>query len=132
MSLVPELYCTNLETTLAFYTQVLGFEIKYARHEEGFVYLTRDEIELMFEQLDGTGRRWRTADLEPPLGRGVNFQCEIPDVQALYEAVQRACPDRVYLPMERATYRCGAQDVTQDQFIVQDPDGYLFRFCREV
>jgi len=34
--LVPELYCSNIERSLAFYVNVLGFSVRYARPEERF------------------------------------------------------------------------------------------------
>ncbi len=132
MALVPELYCMNLEETRRFFQEVLGFTLRYARLEEGFVYLEREGVEVMFERLEGEGRRWRTGVLERPFGRGVNFQCDVSDVRALYDSVCRLRPECVYLALERASYRCGARLVSQEQFVVQDPDGYLFRFCQEV
>ena len=40
-------------------------------------------------------------------------------------------PDSIFLEMETKSYKCGDQIADQKQFIVQDPDGYLFRFCCE-
>jgi hypothetical protein len=37
----------------------------------------------------------------------------------------------LYVPVETKTYRVGDRDVTQRQFCVQDPDGYLLRFCED-
>lgn len=34
--LTPELCCSNIKISLAFYTEVLGFEIQYQREEDGF------------------------------------------------------------------------------------------------
>ena len=35
----------------------------------------------------------------------------------------------LYLPLETKAYRVGGSTVSQRQFCVQDPDGYLLRFC---
>ncbi len=38
-ALVPELYVMDFEKSLAFYTDVLGFEVAFSRPEERFAYL---------------------------------------------------------------------------------------------
>lgn len=40
--LVPELDVANLERSLAFYVDLLGFTASFARPEEKFAYLTLD------------------------------------------------------------------------------------------
>ena len=37
--MVPELYVSDFSVSLEFYTNVLGFEVLYARHDPEFVYL---------------------------------------------------------------------------------------------
>jgi hypothetical protein len=46
---IPELICSDLGLSLAFY-RLLGFTIKYSRPRERFAYLTRDGADLMLEQ----------------------------------------------------------------------------------
>jgi catechol 2,3-dioxygenase-like lactoylglutathione lyase family enzyme len=75
---VPELYCSDLERSLAFYVGLMGFAVQFRRPEERFAYLDRDGAEIMLEQ--PTGRTFFTAELEHPYGRGVNFQIEVADV----------------------------------------------------
>lgn len=74
-ALVPELDVSDLDASLAFYRDVLGFDVLYQRSEARFAYLQRDGAELMLEEAAGPGRRFRTAPLEPPFGRGG----ELPD-----------------------------------------------------
>lgn len=38
-ALIPELYVTDLQRSLVFYTQLLGFKVAYDRPEEGFAFL---------------------------------------------------------------------------------------------
>jgi len=38
-TLVPELYCTDLQESLRFYVDILNFEILYQRKKEKFAYL---------------------------------------------------------------------------------------------
>ena len=127
--LVPELYCEDIEVTKKFYIEVFGFEIKYERVEEQFAYFTLDGVDIMAEGINGVGRRWLTNKMEKPFGRGVNFQWDVNEIDALYSRVKATVPDSIYLEMEIKEYQCSDETAVQKQFIVQDPDGYLFRFC---
>ncbi|CAM4153256.1 hypothetical protein [Vibrio agarivorans] len=80
----------------------------------------------------GDSRKWVTGYLEYPFGRGINFQWDVSDIASLYARVQSKAPDVVYLPLESKSYTVGDSVATQTQFIVQSPDGYLFRFCEDV
>ena len=125
-ALVPELYVSNLETSLVFYIDVLGFEVAYDRPEEKFAYLHRDGAELMLEQVDE--KSWLTGELVPPFGRGGNFQILVAMIAALYEACLQTTA-AIKVPLERRAYDTGDQTIIQTQFVVQDPDGYLIRLA---
>lgn len=127
--LVPELYCEDIEVTKKFYVEVFGFEIKYERIEEQFAYFTLNGIDIMAEGINGVGRRWLTGEMEKPFGRGVNFQWDVAEIDDFYARVQAMAPRSIYLEMETKEYQCADQVAVQKQFVVQDPDGYLFRFC---
>ena len=124
--IIPELDVTDLSVSLKFYCEILGFQVLYDRPEERFAMIDLAGARLMLEQADGPGRRFRTAPLEQPFGRGVNFQIEIANVRATYDRVveNRAA---VLIPLERRWYRVGELERAQDQFVVCDPDGYLLR-----
>ncbi len=75
----------------------------------------------------GRGREWGTGPLEPPLGRGVNFQVIVDDLVPLLDALATdGWP--LFMPPEKKWYRVGAIEIQAHQFLVQDPDGYLVRF----
>ena len=131
LKLVPELYCENIDITKKFYVEVFGFEIKYERVKEQFAYFTLDGVDIMAEGINGSGRRWLTDKMEKPYGRGVNFQWDVSEIDDLYRRVMATVPDSIYLEMETKEYQCANEVAVQKQFIVQDPDGYLFRFCCE-
>ncbi len=84
---------------------------------------------MMVEGINGAGRRWLTGNMEKPFGRGVNFQWTVSDVEALYSRVKQKSINSIYLEIETKHYVCGSETSRQQQFIVQDPDGYLIRFC---
>ena len=127
--LVPELICSDIERSLKFYTEVLGFTVLFARPEERFAYLEREGAQLMIEQ--SVGRAFLAGELAYPYGRGINLQIRTADVDTLYGRVRSAGAD-IYLPMEEKWYRRDEVLNGNRQFIVQDPDGYLLRFFQDL
>ena len=69
---------------------------------------------------------WITAALEAPLGRGVNFQLAVPDLQPVLERLNVAGWP-LFGGLEERWYRTGARETGVRQFLIQDPDGYLVR-----
>src|SRR4051794_27088755 len=101
---VPELDVTDLAASRTFYTDVLGFHVLFERPAERFVYLAAAGVELMLQDAAGPGRRFRPARLEPPFGRGVNFQLRVDDVDAVHaRAVASGAP--IVVPLEERWYR---------------------------
>lgn len=102
--LVPELIGADFARSLAFYTALLGFAVRYARPEGRCAYPERAGAELLIEQ--SVGRTSLAAPLEHPYGRGVNFQIAVGDVAALHAWVGEAgCS--LYLSLEEKWYRRG-------------------------
>ena len=130
-ALVPELDVADLEVSLGFYLTVLGFSVRYRRPEEAFAYLEREGAELMLQAAKGPGRRFRTAPLEPPYGRGVNLQIACVDVNGLHMAAVAAKAE-VIIPLETRWYRADGLELGNRQFVVADPDGYLLRFFQDL
>lgn len=137
--LVPELDVTDLATSSRFYAEVLEFRVLFERPAERFVYLVRDGVELMVQEAAGPGRRFRTAPLEPPHGRGINLQLPVDDVDALHARAVAAGAD-IVVPLEERWYQVdvvgesrsrwrikGPTKAGNRQFVLADPDGYLWR-----
>jgi catechol 2,3-dioxygenase-like lactoylglutathione lyase family enzyme len=131
VALVPELDVSDLAASLRFYIDVLGFKVRYERPEERFAYLEREGAELMLEEADGPGRRFRTAPLEPPFGRGVNLQIAATGVDVLHDHVV-AAGYAPFIPIETRLYRVDDVKRGNRQFVVADPDGYLLRFFEDL
>jgi len=129
-SLIPELGCSDFKISLAFYTQTLGFDIAYQRPEEGFAMLKRQGAYVMIDEI-GIGRSWISGVMEKPYGRGINIQLETTHVDELYARV-RDSGAHIFMPMEEKWYRRNDELLGNRQFIVQDPDGYLLRFCEDL
>lgn len=126
-AIVPELDVSDLDRSLDAYTNILGFQILHFRPEERFAYLVQEAAHLMLEELAGPGRRFHSAPMEAPFGRGVNLQIAVSDVDALHARV-RASGLRIHIPLEERWYRQGDREAGLRQFVVADPDGYLLRF----
>ena len=107
------------------------------------MYLERSGVELMIQEAAGPGRRFRTAPLEAPCGRGVNLQLRVEDVDAVHMRAVGACAD-IVIPMEERWYRVdvaerggrwrvtGPSEAGNRQFVVADPDGYVWRPFRDL
>lgn len=123
-ALIPELTVSDIEKTKAFYLEILGFTLEYERPENLFVFLSLEENQMMFQQDSGT---WETGPLEYPYGRGVNFEMTVSDVNTLYRKVLMAGVEP-FRELTQHIYRNGEENIVQNEFLIQDPDGYLLRF----
>lgn len=136
-ALTPELNVSNLERSLDFYLNVLGFSIVFERKEERFAAISLDGAYLMLDEMKEfhavtqeeflEKRAWRTAQLEYPYGRGLNFLITVKDINKLYERlVENNYP--IKMPLEKRWYRVENEMLGVQQFMVMDPDGFLLRF----
>ena len=116
MTLRFEIFPDDLDETVAFYTQVLGFEITAdRRHERSpYVSLRRDEVRVGALQQRGP---WQRDHRRPPLG--VELVLEVDDLQGELERV-RASGWPVEEDLEERPW--GLSD-----FRILDPSGYYLR-----
>ena len=126
--LVPELSVTDYEASRHFWCDLVGFSLRYERPEEGFGYLVLGNAHLMLDQIN-QGRTWATGALEPPLGRGINFEVQVENLDAALWRVKNAGWP---IFVEEKWYRAGDIEIGVRQFLVQDPDGYLVRLQQEI
>lgn len=129
--LVPELSVKDIKTSLFFWCDLIGFSVAYDRPEEGFAYLNLNGAQIMLEQRNEQDKGWETGPFEPPLGRGVNFQIEVPDIEPIIDRLAEA-GFRLFVDVEEKWYRAGALEFGQKQFLVMDPDGYLLRLIKDL
>jgi catechol 2,3-dioxygenase-like lactoylglutathione lyase family enzyme len=123
--LVPELLVSDLDISLAFWCDLVGFQILYDRPEDRFAYIQRENTHIMLEQI-GVGRNWITAPLEHPLGRGINLQITVTDLTEPLTNLNQAKYE-LFMPPETTWYRNHNIEHGVRQFLVTDPDGYLLR-----
>jgi catechol 2,3-dioxygenase-like lactoylglutathione lyase family enzyme len=127
--LAPELHVNDIEASVAFWRNILGFEIAYQRREEKFVYLEHSEgHQVMLCERHG---RWETGPFDYPLGRGVMFQLYFKSLEPALAAVSaHAWP--IYHELREVWRRAGDQETGQREFFLQDPDGYLIMVAQNL
>lgn len=124
---VPELIVSDFDTSVAFWCDVLGFEVQYRRSDPDFVMLRLGRCQVMLCAWHPLA--WQTAALEHPYGRGINLEMEHDDPAAL-AAVLETRGVEPFRPLTRSEYEVGGVETVQWEILVQDPDGYLLRFVR--
>lgn len=127
-ALVPELDVTDLGRSLTFWCDLLGFTVAYDRKAANFAYLEREGAQVMLSQINGA---WVTAPLEPPLGRGINFQITVSDIDTIADRLKQA-DWPLFRGLQDAVYNVGGADRASRELLVQDPDGYLVRLAQEL
>ena len=130
--LVPELGVTDLDRSRHFYIEVLGFEVKFERPENRFVYMSLDGVDLMIEEdrvREGVSALWIIEPLDYPRGRGLNLSIDCRDASLLVKRLAQAGV-QLRKPLEENWYRDNKIEHGELNFLVQDPDGYLLRFAQ--
>jgi catechol 2,3-dioxygenase-like lactoylglutathione lyase family enzyme len=133
-TLVPELSVRDLDTSLHFYRDVVGFEVLFERPENRFAYMTFHGSELMIEEdrpRVGISALWIIEPLDYPRGRGLNISIDCPDADALGSRLMGNGID-LRKPIEENWYRENQILHGERNFLVQDPDGYLLRFTQRL
>lgn len=128
--LVPELLVTDVAASLKFWVELCGFSIMYCREEQGFYYLDLAGAQVMLVEVRGDGY-WITAPLNAPFGRGVNFEIKVASAEVLASGFATAGWPLFEGLVER-WYRGTDTEVGVQEFLVQDPDGYLIRFSARI
>ncbi len=127
--MVPELLVEDFSRSLAFWRDVCGFRVAYARPEQHFAYLERPEgAQVMLCQRAGN---WETGPLERPFGRGVMFQLYVGDLAAIETRLAATATPLHHGPRE-VWRRTGDRMSGQREVFVLDPDGYLIMLAQRI
>ncbi len=127
--LVCELLVEDIDTSLQFWRDQLGFSIAYQRPEQKFVYLECENgAQIMLCERSG---KWETAELEPPFGRGVMFQIFVDQLATIVDALTGSHWPLVEGPRE-VWRRWGDREGGKREIVVQDPDGYLIMVAEDL
>lgn len=131
--LVPELWCSDFQASIDFYTGTLGFEVAQQRGRDPHAYLSFQGAQIMIAHwtFDGSWEPWYPKPLERPFGRGINFQFLIEGVQELYDRVCEKGFEPFLEIYDSEIWKSDCID-TRRQFMVLDPDGYALRFAQSL
>ena len=129
--MLPEFDVFNLEESLNFYINLVGFNIVYDRKEDKFAFLQLENVQLMIQQIDKENNKWGTGKLEYPLGVGINFQIDISNIDEIYNRLKKAKYE-IFVEMEEHWYRKDNILMGCREFLVQDPNGYVLRFSQDL
>lgn len=127
--LIPELSVSNLDKSLEFYENC-GFKIEYDRPENKFAFISLEGSQIMIQEISKNDK-WTLENLKYPFGNGVNFQIEVKNVDKIYNKL-KAINYSIAYEMEENWYRENNKLLGNKEFLVQDPDGYLLRFCEDL
>lgn len=127
--LIPELSVSNLNKSLEFYKS-LGFKIEYDRPENKFAFLSLEGSQIMLQEISKNDK-WSLKKLKYPFGNGVNFQIEVASVDKIYNRLKELNYP-IAFDIEENWYRENNKLLGNKEFLVQDPDGYLLRFCEDL
>ena len=129
--IIPEFDVFNIEESLNFYVGLLGFKVIYDRKEDKFAFLQLEKIQLMIQEISLDNNKWETGKLEYPLGRGINFQMDVSNIDEIYNRLKENNYN-IFEEMEEHWYRKDELMLGCKEFLVQDPNGYLLRFSQDI
>ena len=127
--IIPEFSVTNLKNSLNFY-KTIGFKINYERPENKFVFISLGEIQIMLQEIS-TDDKWSVSPLTYPFGNGINFQLEVDDIDYIYNNLKNN-NYKIAFDIDENWYRKDDKFFGNKEFLVQDPDGYLLRFFKDL
>ncbi len=113
--ITPFVPCTSLDRQIAFYRDVLGFNVGF--QADNYAFLKRDDVAIRLVEVDAN------IDLTHPEREG-SFYIDVQDIDALYAALEpelrKLPPARIHAPFD--------QDYGQREFHVNDEDCTLIFF----
>ena len=123
--LTPNLIVANVERSLAFYIDTLGFERGLTVPEESpfvFASATSGAVEIFFNDA-ATAVQEYPAFAGKPIGATGTMFVEMQGVDALHERIKTKV--NVVIPLETKFYG-------MREFAIADPDGYVITFAERV
>ena len=122
--LTPNLVVSNLQRSLEFYRDVLGFTVAMAVPDEPphvFAGLQSGAVEIFLNARESAEAEY-PAFKGRPIGGTLTLFIDVADVRKAYETLQSRV--NVTMPLEKKWY-----GVTE--FAFEDPDGYIITFAEQ-
>ncbi len=129
--MIPEFDVFSLDETLHFYVDLIGFKVVYDRPEDKFAFIEFEDVQIMVQEIDPDSSKWDTGTLDYPLGRGINFQIDVKNIDQIYNKLKEA-DYKIFVEMEDHFYRKDDEMLGEREFLVQDPNGFLLRFAQDI
>ncbi len=125
LPILAEFLVSDMDKSLRFYVDIIGFKVEYGRDNPRFAFLSFNGSQIMLQELKPGEKE--VEKLEYPFGRGINFQIDTPSVQKIMDNLKKN-----NYPLKRGVkdswYRAGKVEYGCREILVMDPDGYLLRF----
>lgn len=129
--MIPEFDVFNLKESLHFYIDLIGFNVVYERTEDKFAFIEFENVQIMLQEINKSENKWETAKLEYPLGRGINFQIDVINIDKIYNRLKEN-KYKIFVDIEEHWYRKDNILMGCKEFLVQDPNGYVLRFSEDL
>lgn len=129
--MIPEFDVFNLDETLHFYVDLIGFKVAYDRPEDKFAFLELEDVQFMVQEIDKENLKWDTGELKYPLGIGINFQIDVKNIDEIYNRLKED-NYKIFVEMEDHYYRKDNEMLGEREFLVQDPNGFVLRFAQDI
>jgi len=112
LNLSPMLETKDMQATMKFYTEVLGFNCNTFSEEWGWAHFSKDEISLMFSRPN------EQRNIPEPIMSG-SLYITVDDVDSVWDELKYKCS--ICYPIENFEYG-------MREFGVFDNNGYLLQF----
>jgi uncharacterized glyoxalase superfamily protein PhnB len=120
--LTPNLIVSNVEQSIAFYRDVLGFTVQTTVPETApfvFAIVENGGVEIFLNAAEAAYAEY-PAFKRMPIGGSLTLFMEIEDVRGVHESLKDSV--NIVMPLEKKWY-----GVTE--FAIADPDGYIITFA---
>jgi predicted enzyme related to lactoylglutathione lyase len=114
----PQLLVADIEKSIAFYTEKLGFEIDF-RYEHFYAGITKDRYSI---HLKSSGKLNIEAKQKRKIEDDVDIIFSVEGIEEMYEIMVSNSADIVQ-PLHNMPYG--------NEFYIADPDGYIIAFIEE-
>ena len=121
--LTPNLLVSNVEQSVAFYRDVLGFSVAMSVPDAPpfvFAGVTSGPTEVFFNAVDAAVAEYPSFSNQP-IGGTLTLFFEVTEIEAAYAAL--APKVRIVMPLEKKWYG-------MTEFAFLDPDGYIITYAQ--